>query len=514
VTQEKPGRPSRIGVSAARLSIANAVVLFSSAAVTIVVTNAFGADKRTDAFWVARGTTDFLIAVAVAAGAATIPTLVTTSLERGPEAAQRLGRSLFWAALLVLTLVSVALWLVRPALVNVLGPGFSESQQGLTAELMGFTLPAAILGGCAAILTSISNASHRFFVAAIAPAVANFASLAVIAIFATTGVAAWAAGYLVGMLCALALQVVTIRRTIPFLPPVVVANDLARVLPIVYPYVYLALLLQVGTVAVRVIASSLPEGTLTALSIALTLANIPLGLFGYALATAVVPRFAAVAATNTIAFTRLFEQTYRLLAAVLIPIAAILIALAGPIVQLLFQRGSFDSLAASRTAESLSLYAAGLFVQPVVVASNRALLGAGATRAIAVIGTITVVALVGMSGLLGPPLLHRGIAAAFTLAVLVQAIASVLALRGRFVDIDRRAVLLVTTRALLFGAISGVLAASIAGGTASTTFPERLVTLTVAGLAAALVYVVLLRISRAQELRDLVGVFRREASRT
>ena len=70
------------------------------------------------------------------------------------------------------------------------------------------------------------------------------------------------------------------------------------------------------------------------------------------------------------AFQGLFERTYRLLAAVLIPVAVVLIALAGPIVQLLFQRGSFDARASQMTADALALYAVGLIVQPVLVAST------------------------------------------------------------------------------------------------------------------------------------------------
>jgi putative peptidoglycan lipid II flippase len=504
------GGPGRLGASAARLSIANLAVLVSSFGVTIVVTSVFGADSQTDAFWVARGSADFLIALAVAAGVATIPGLVRATVERSPEAAQRLGRSMLWGTLSVLAPLTVALWLVRPLLVNVLAPGFSEPQRALTVELMAFTLPAAILGGGTAILTAVSNASHRFFVAALAPAVANLAILAVIAIFAANGVAAWAAGYALGMLAALVLQAVSARRTIPLVPPLVVTGELARAIPVVSPYVLLALLLQVGSVAVRVIVSSLPAGTLTALSIALTLANIPLGLFGHALGTAVVPRFAAVAA-DPAAFSRLFERSYRLLAAVLMPVAAVLIALARPLVHLLFQRGSFDERAAQMTAEALAIYAIGLFAQPLIVASNRALLGASATRTIVILETISILALVGLTGILGEAFLHRGVAAAYSLTVFIAATAYMVMMRARLVAIDHRALVRVTARALLFAAISGAVAAGLVARGDSGTLLDKWLTLVVAGLAAAATYVVLLWLSRAEELRDLVGVFRRES---
>jgi putative peptidoglycan lipid II flippase len=198
--------------------------------------------------------------------------------------------------------------------------------------------------------------------------------------------------------------------------------------------------LQGAAVVVRLVASTLEPGTVTALSFALTLTNIPLGLFGYALGTALVPAFAETLLRDRARFAHLYEMSTRALFLVLAPIALLLVTLREPIVRVLFERGQFDAVASRLTSESLGIYGLSLLAQPLVVVAHRALVGAGRTRSIArveVIGTAAlIVATIGLSQLWA----HRGIAAALVLATFTGAVLYTAAvgaelgveIRGRF----------------------------------------------------------------------------------
>src|SRR5205814_4101606 len=103
----------------------------------------------------------------------------------------------------------------------------------------------------------------------------------------------------------------------------------------------------------------------------------------------------------------------RLLAVMLAPVGALMIALAEPIVRVLFGRGAFGEIAVVVTAESLRIYAFSLVVQATVVVAHRSLLSAGGTRQIAVLGTVSAIFLVGLTIMLAAPFRHLGIAGAY-----------------------------------------------------------------------------------------------------
>ena len=101
---------------------------------------------------------------------------------------------------------------------------------------------------------------------------------------------------------------------------------------------------QVNIFVSNILASYLPQGSITYLYYSMRLIQFPIGIFGVAMGMAVLPALSEHAARGeTDRLREDFSYALRLLFFITVPAMAGLIALRGPIVNLLFVRGRFDA---------------------------------------------------------------------------------------------------------------------------------------------------------------------------
>jgi putative peptidoglycan lipid II flippase len=120
---------------------------------------------------------------------------------------------------------------------------------------------------------------------------------------------------------------------------------------------------QINVLVDTLLATTLPEGSVTALRLGNRIAVQPMGVFGVAIATAALPMLSAHAARDDKAkFVDDFVFSTRLILAFLIPSSVAMMVLARPVVRLLFERGEFTALRSTpMTVQALFYYALGLF---------------------------------------------------------------------------------------------------------------------------------------------------------
>ena len=237
----------------------------------------------------------------------------------------------------------------------------------LAVRLTRLMFPYLLLVGLAALATGMLNAHRRFFTAALGPAVLNVGMIASVLLLARRLPAAHRGprgGRARGRprpAPRAAAGGPAARRAAPpsgeWRHPAVatIARRLA-------PAAFGLAAVQITVVVNTLLASLLPRGSISFLYYADRVMEFPLGVFGIALATAVAarpcprrPRGATGAGlTDTLGFA------LRLSVFVAVPAAAGLVALGGPIVSLLFQRGQFGAAAAAATTQALAGYAVGL----------------------------------------------------------------------------------------------------------------------------------------------------------
>src|SRR5712691_2821199 len=328
----------------------------------MVVARAFGAGPITDAFFVAFRIPNLLrrLLAEGALSTAVVPVFTETLTREGPEAFGRLARAVSGAAIVVLCLVAGLGALIAPLVVTVMAPGWRTDPEllALAVTLTRALFPYLVFVGLAALAMGALNAHHRFFTAAVGPAVLNLAMIAAVVGLAsrlTTPIMSLAIGVLVGGLGQLLVQLPELRRIgVPLRPSLEWRHPaVARIARRLWPAVFALAAVQITVV----VTTLLPSGTVSYLYYADRVMEFPLGVFGIALATATLPSMSAQAARRE--FTALrstLEFALRLSAFVAVPATVGLLLLGGPIVQVLFQRGEFTAADAALTAQALAGY--------------------------------------------------------------------------------------------------------------------------------------------------------------
>jgi putative peptidoglycan lipid II flippase len=373
--------------------------------------------------------------------------------------------------------------------------------------------PYLLLVGLAALATGVLNVHGRFFTAAFGPAVVNVGMIAAVLLLARRfepPIVSLAVGVLVGGLGQLAVQLPEVRRLgIPLRPSgdwrhPAVATIARRLAPAAFGLAAV----QVTVVLNTLLASLLPRGSISYLYYADRVMEFPLGVFGIALATAALPTMSAQAARGDRAgLTDTLNFSLRLSAFIAVPAAAGLLALAAPIVGLLFQRGQFGAEDALATTSALAAYAVGLPAFSATRILAQTFYALGDTRTPVLLGLLSVVANVLLAVTLMWPLAHTGLALASSLSAYVNGLALLWALRRRLGLLGGRVLARSVVRTLvatvpLFVA-ARLLAPSWDGSAAAAAT-------TVGAVAAGtLAFAVAAALLRAPELGALLGILRR-----
>jgi putative peptidoglycan lipid II flippase len=222
------------------------------------------------------------------------------------------------------------------------------------------------------------------------------------------------------------------------------------------PAVVGASVYQISNLVDTLLASLLPEGSVSYLYYADRLVQFPLGVFAIALATAVLPSLSRQAALEDMeGLRRSFLYAINLVFFITIPATIGLIILRESIVQLLFERGAFDRTTTVMTAEALLYYAIGLWA----VSGGRILTSTfyslQDTRTPVKIAVVSLLAKIVLSVLLMGPMRHGGLALATSLASGVNLLLLIVALKKRLGRIGGRVIL----RSIIKSMGSGILMA-------------------------------------------------------
>jgi len=483
----------------------------------MVVARAFGAGPVTDAFFVAFRIPNLLrrLLAEGALSTAVIP-VFTEYLERNGRAEfGRMVRAVTGVATVVLCVVSGVGMLLAPWIVRVMAPGWNADPGliGLAGRLTSLMFPYLLLVGLAALAMGALNAQHRFFTAALGPAVLNVAMILSVLVLAgrlSPPVFSLAVGVLVGGAGQLLVQLPELARLgVPLRPSAEWSHPAVRMIAgRLWPAVFALAAVQVTVLLNTLLASLLPQGTVSYLYYADRVMEFPLGVFGIALATAVLPSMAGHAARGERrALTDTLGFSLRLSAFVALPAAVGLVVLGQPIVRLLFERGEFSAADAVATTQALAAYAVGLPAFSATRIAAQTFYALGDTRTPVWAGLASVAANCLFALALMWPLQHAGLALASSLSAYVNVILLGWLLRRRLGPIGGRRM---AGSLLRTGGASALLllwclwaGARLGGGPAGAAW-------TLGALGAGMVvYLAAAAALRAPELGALLGLLRR-----
>ena len=436
-----------------------------------VMASLFGAGFATDAFNVAFRIPNLLrdLFAEGAMSSAFVPTFTQYREKRGEAEAWLLGRKLMLSLLSVLTLVCLIGSVLAPWLVLAFAPGFGavpgklELTVLLTRVMLPF-LPAVALG---AACMGMLNAWGRFAVPALAPAWLNLgmvvfgvALIPVCKHFGQPAILAMALGVVIGGVGQFVCQLPSLyglgfrwKWEWPFGHP-----GVKRVASLMLPATVGLAATQFNLFVSTLLASLLQQGSVSWLWYAFRIMQLPIGVFGVALATVSLPALSRAAAQeDMVALKTTFSATVRLVFLLTVPAALWLGVMARPLIALLYEHGRFGPLDTVRTADALVMYCVGL---PAFAASGvltRTFYALGDTRRPVQASFVSVGLNVVLNLLLMRPLGHLGLALATSATSIANLVQLTFYLRRRIGSLEGGRIVNTSLRVLAAGAATAAL---------------------------------------------------------
>jgi putative peptidoglycan lipid II flippase len=396
----------------------------------MVTAQIFGAGAAFDAFSVAFKIPNFMRRL-FAEGSfsqAFVPVLSEYQKQKSKEELQQFLNAMSGTLGIVLLGVTIIGVIFAPWIVRLFAMGFDSSgpRYDLAVTMLRITFPYLMLVSLTAFSGAILNTYSRFWVAAFTPVFLNICMI---------GTAIWLAPQMSVPIIGLAwgvfiAGVVQLLFQWPFLKnmrllprPKINFRDsgVRRVLKLMVPALFGVSVSQINLLLDTVFASFLMVGSISWLYYSDRLMEFPLGVFGVAISTVILPHLSRHHASQSHSdFSLTLDWAMRCVLLVGLPAAVVLAVISGPLLSTLFQHGHFDAHSVVMASKSLSMFAIGIAPFMLIKILASGFYAKQDMRTPVRIGILAMVSNMVFNLILIWPLQHAGIALATSLASLVN----------------------------------------------------------------------------------------------
>lgn len=395
----------------------------------MVAARIFGATAAVDAFYIAFKIPNFMRGLFAEGSfsAAFIPTLSEYKQTRSQIEVQQFVAYVAGTLGLILLGICILGVLGSKGLVTVFAPGLDPYRFQLAIEMLRITFPYLMLIALTALVGATLNCYGQFWVPAFTPALLNISLIMTafgVTRFFKVPVEAQAWGVLLAGFLQLGFQLPFLHRLKLLRKPQFKWRDpgVQKVLKLMLPALFGSSIGQISLLLNTVFASFLVAGSVTWLYYSDRLAYFPLGVFGVALMTVILPHLSRQhAAKSPELFASTLNWGLRCNLLIGIPASLTMLILSGPLIITLFHYGKFTIHDVFMTQRSVVAYAIGLQAFMLIKVLAAAFYAQQNIRTPVRIGIIALVANMIFNAILIFPLKHAGLALASSLSAWLNA---------------------------------------------------------------------------------------------
>ena len=331
----------------------------------VVIADLFGASGLVSAFRIAAQVPTMVYELIVGGlfSAALVPVFSQVAEQKGRAALWALFSRVASLIAILLSAIVLLLELLAPQVAWLMGGGFTPELQAVLVRMIRIVSPAVLLFGLSGVVTGLLYALKRFTFPAFGAAVFNLGTvIAALLLADRIGAYSLAVGVLVGSVLQLLIQTPDLRGVkISFRLDLRHDPAVRRILALYLPIAAGLLVSQLQIVIDRRLASSTGASSLAWMANATTLIQLAHGLVAVAISQAVLPTLSRQSAAGDMdGFRSTLGQGLRLVLVLIVPATLALLALAQPIISLLFEHGRFTAYDTYWTTWALRLYLLGL----------------------------------------------------------------------------------------------------------------------------------------------------------
>ncbi len=374
-----------------------------------------------------------------------VPVFMTLLARGKPGDASSVVSSVMNVSFLFLTTLCIVYVFLAPWIIPLIAPGFSRENLAMAVQLTRIISPIIVWGGLIGLLVALLNSFKRFTLSALRFTLYNSIIIGFVFIFRSRlGIVSLALAVSGAALAQFFLLLFGLWKNKGYYRPTINLKhpQVKAMGRIVIPVVAGGILVQLNFLIERIMASGLPEGSISSLDFGYKLMRMPFEIFAVAIATVVFPSIAGLVITRERSKLReVFVSALKMIAFITVPATVILIIVRVPLIRLLFQRGEFDAVSTRMTATALLYYSFGLFFHGANYVIIRTYYASKDFLTPLKIGAITIGLYVLFNSIFIRYLEHGGLALGSSLAAVCYSVMLLKVLQAKVVDLRRRGLL-------------------------------------------------------------------------
>ncbi|KKL45793.1 hypothetical protein LCGC14_2352080, partial [marine sediment metagenome] len=266
--------------------------------------------------------------------------------------------------LVLLTSLSLILFIFTPYITKIIAPGFNDWQIDKTIFLTRLMLLSPIFFGLSSIFSSILQYFYRFLIYSFAPIVYNLSIIfGILFLSPRLGILGVALGVVVGAFSHFLIQIPSVINCGFRYKPILNFKDpkIKKVFLLMIPRAFGVSSMQINAIVINAIASTLVVGSISVFNFANNIRLFPIAIIGVSFATAVFPKLSRAWVENKKEkFINSFSLIFRQIIYLALPVVILMFILRNQLVNLILRHGQFSIEAAQLVSASVGLFCFGI----------------------------------------------------------------------------------------------------------------------------------------------------------
>ncbi len=422
----------------------------------------FGASIISDTFFLSN-TVLILITTLIthAINTTMIPVLSKIMIDDGISAKNKLTNNILHIMVISSSIVVIISWIFTPFIINIFAPGFDKDQLKLMIRLIKIGLPSIILSAIAGVYRGYLHSEFKYSEASISDLALSVINIVFLLLFSkkygieTLMIAIIVSGFVQIFIQSIGLKTTTYRYRM-------ILNfkdrNIKKITLLTIPVLISTGISDLNKIIDKIMASILPEGSISALNYANKTNTIAMGIFITSIITVIYPMLSDAASRNDMnQLKAILRRGINSIFLITFPTTVIVLVFANPIIKLLFERGAFDSVATNMTAESLFFYSFALTGMALRLILIKVFYSLQDTKTPLINGIISSFLNVGLNFILIRHMAHKGLALATSISSLILTVFLLISITRKIGSIDIKKILFPAIKILLSSLIMGII---------------------------------------------------------
>lgn len=480
-----------------------------------VLSFAYGASMYTDIYVMAMNIPNVIFAAIGAALSTTfIPIYCDISENKGEKESIRFTNNILTIVFILCVIIAMLGLIFTRPLLKVFAFGFSGETLSIAMDFTRILLISIVFIGIANVLTSYLQVKNNFTIPGLISLPQNIIVIIAIIISIKQGPYAMVWGTLIGMSMQVLFQLPFAYKEGYRIKPRLNLKDenLKKMLILTGPVLVGVAVHQVNTMIDRSIASTLVEGSISALNFADRLNSFVLALFITSIAAVIYPMLSKLSTSkNNEVFKEYIVKSSNSIILLVMPVAVGAIILATPIVRLLFERGAFDESATQMTSIALAMYSVGLVAYGLRDITNKVFYSLQDTKTPMIYGAVAMGLNIVFNIILSQFMGHAGLALGTSLSAIICTILLYINLGKKIGNFGQAKIIKTSLKALIAAIIMGVITKYTYGYIDSilgVSLINNIISLGSSILIGAIVYtaiIIILKVDEVNMIKDMIN---------